>query len=530
MPTVNQLVRKARTRQVTKSKVPALQNSPQKRGVCTRVYTTTPKKPNSALRKVAKVRLTNGFEVISYIGGEGHNLQEHSVVLIRGGRVKDLPGVRYHMVRGSLDTAGVKDRKQSRSKYGAKRPKARLTATRYQRHGIRSTGRTMPRRREVPKREILPDPKFTSQDVAKFINVLMTRGKKSVAERIVYGALDQIQKKTGKDPLEVFNQALQNVRPMVEVKSRRVGGANYQVPVEVRPVRRTALAMRWLRDAARKRGEKSMGQRLASELAEAAEGRGGAMKKREEVHRDGRGQQGLLPLPVLGGAPRPPPGPRQHKRAARQSAPPRSAKDRQPWHARPPSSVTGTSASWRTSMPARPRPPSASCSTPAYRTSWARCTTAPRSWTGWSRSRSAASPSPPRRRPASGRGWTALTEHRINIIDTPGPRGLHHRGGAQPARARRRRAPCSCAVGGVQPQTETVWRQANKYGVPRLASSTRWTAPAPISCASYEQVQARLKAQPGSDPAADRRRGQVRRRGRPGRDEGASTGTTARRA
>ena len=124
MPTTNQLVRKPRQPIITKSKVPALEACPQKRGVCTRVYTTTPKKPNSALRKVAKVRLTNGYEVISYIGGEGHNLQEHSVVLLRGGRVKDLPGVRYHMVRGSLDTAGVKDRKQSRSKYGAKRPKA----------------------------------------------------------------------------------------------------------------------------------------------------------------------------------------------------------------------------------------------------------------------------------------------------------------------------------------------------------------------------------------------------------------------
>ncbi|HTO43606.1 MAG TPA: 30S ribosomal protein S12 [Burkholderiales bacterium] len=124
MPTVNQLVRKPRVAKRLKSKVPALENCPQKRGVCTRVYTTTPKKPNSALRKVAKVRLTNGFEVIGYIGGEGHNLQEHSVVLIRGGRVKDLPGVRYHIVRGSLDTQGVKDRKQGRSKYGAKRPKA----------------------------------------------------------------------------------------------------------------------------------------------------------------------------------------------------------------------------------------------------------------------------------------------------------------------------------------------------------------------------------------------------------------------
>ena len=123
MATTNQLVRKPRSVKRAKSKVPALGASPQKRGVCTRVYTTTPKKPNSAMRKVARVRLTNGFEVTSYIGGEGHNLQEHSVVLIRGGRVKDLPGVRYHVVRGTLDCAGVGDRRQSRSKYGAKRPK-----------------------------------------------------------------------------------------------------------------------------------------------------------------------------------------------------------------------------------------------------------------------------------------------------------------------------------------------------------------------------------------------------------------------
>ncbi len=124
MPTTNQLVRKGRSVPIVKSKVPALGGAPAKRGVCTRVYTTTPKKPNSALRKVAKVRLTTGFEVISYIGGEGHNLQEHSVVMIRGGRVKDLPGVRYHIIRGTLDTAGVKDRRQSRSKYGAKTPKS----------------------------------------------------------------------------------------------------------------------------------------------------------------------------------------------------------------------------------------------------------------------------------------------------------------------------------------------------------------------------------------------------------------------
>ncbi len=124
MPTINQLIRIERKKVVKRKKTPALQACPQRRGVCTRVYTTTPKKPNSALRKVARVRLTNGIEVSAYIPGEGHNLQEHSVVLIRGGRVKDLPGVRYHIVRGTLDTSGVKDRRQRRSKYGAKRPKS----------------------------------------------------------------------------------------------------------------------------------------------------------------------------------------------------------------------------------------------------------------------------------------------------------------------------------------------------------------------------------------------------------------------
>jgi small subunit ribosomal protein S12 len=123
MPTINQLVRKSRTDKIKRNKVPALESCPQKRGVCIRVYTTTPKKPNSALRKVARIRLTNGFEVIGYIPGEGHNLQEHSVVMIRGGRVKDLPGVRYHIIRGTRDAQGVKDRKQARSKYGAKKPK-----------------------------------------------------------------------------------------------------------------------------------------------------------------------------------------------------------------------------------------------------------------------------------------------------------------------------------------------------------------------------------------------------------------------
>ncbi len=143
----------------------------------------------------------------------------------------------------------------------------------------------MPRRREVPKREILPDPKFGSIDLSKFMNVIMESGKKAVAERIIYGALEHVETKAQKDPLEIFIVALNNIKPMVEVKSRRVGGANYQVPVEVRPVRRVALAMRWLKESARKRGEKSMAQRLANELLEAVEGRGGAMKKRDEVHR-----------------------------------------------------------------------------------------------------------------------------------------------------------------------------------------------------------------------------------------------------
>lgn len=143
----------------------------------------------------------------------------------------------------------------------------------------------MPRRREVPKRIVLPDPKFKSEMLAKFINVVMESGKKSVAERIVYGALDTVSERTKADALETFTKALDNIRPMVEVKSRRVGGATYQVPCEVRPHRRTALAMRWLVEAARKRGEKSMGMRLAGEVMDAIEQRGSAVKKREETHR-----------------------------------------------------------------------------------------------------------------------------------------------------------------------------------------------------------------------------------------------------
>ena len=143
----------------------------------------------------------------------------------------------------------------------------------------------MPRRREVPKRDILPDPLYGNVEIAKFMNVIMLSGKKAVAERIVYGAFGIIEKKSGKDPLEVFGTAINNIKPVVEVRSRRVGGANYQVPVEVRPVRRSALAMRWLKEAAQKRSEASMAERLAGELLDAVDGRGGAMRKRDEVHR-----------------------------------------------------------------------------------------------------------------------------------------------------------------------------------------------------------------------------------------------------
>ena len=271
MPTINQLIAKPRHPLKARNKVPALQASPQKRGVCTRVYTTTPKKPNSALRKVAKVRLTNGFEVIGYIPGEGHNLQEHSVVMIRGGRVKDLPGVRYHILRGVLDTQGVKNRKQRRSKYGAKRPEVRISV--------------MSRRHAAEKREIIPDPKFGNIVVSKFMNAIMYDGKKSVAEGIVYGALSTIEGKTKQNPLTVFQQALDNVMPSIEVRSRRVGGATYQVPVEVRTSRRQALGIRWIIAAARERNERTMTERLSAELLDASNNRGNAVKKREDTHK-----------------------------------------------------------------------------------------------------------------------------------------------------------------------------------------------------------------------------------------------------
>ena len=250
MPTINQLVRKGRQDKATKVKTPALKGSPQRRGVCTRVYTTTPKKPNSALRKVARVRLTSGIEVTAYIPGVGHNLQEHSMVLVRGGRVKDLPGVRYKIIRGALDTQGVKNRQGP-----------------------------------APKRPLVVDPVYNSVLVTQLVNKILLDGKKSIAEHIVYGALEGVRDKTGTDPVPTLKRALDNVRPTLEVKSRRVGGATYQVPIEVKPGRATTLSLRWLVGYSRQRREKTMTERLMNEILDASNGLGAAVKRREDTHK-----------------------------------------------------------------------------------------------------------------------------------------------------------------------------------------------------------------------------------------------------
>ena len=199
MPTIQQLVRQGRSSKITKSKTPALKGSPQRRGVCTRVYTNTPKKPNSALRKVARVRLSSGVEVTAYIPGEGHNLQEHSIVLVRGGRVRDLPGVRYKIIRGALDAAGVKNRKQARADTAP-----RLTSERW--------GVTMPRKGPITRRRLVSDPVHHSALVTQIVNKVMLRGKRGLAERIVYDAMDLISVRDGRglvDPREASRRQRQ---------------------------------------------------------------------------------------------------------------------------------------------------------------------------------------------------------------------------------------------------------------------------------------------------------------------------------
>ena len=268
VPTINQLVRKGREDKIGKTKTPALKGSPQRRGVCTRVYTTTPKKPNSALRKVARVRLTSQIEVTAYIPGVGHNLQEHSIVLVRGGRVKDLPGVRYKIVRGVARHPG------------RAQPQAGAQPLRRQ-----EGEELMPRKGPAPKRPIIVDPVYNSPVVTSLINKVLLHGKKSTAESIVYGALEGCREKTGSDPVITLKRALDNVRPTLEVKSRRVGGATYQVPVEVKASRATTLALRWLVGYSKNRREKTMTERLMNELLDASNGLGASVKRREDTHK-----------------------------------------------------------------------------------------------------------------------------------------------------------------------------------------------------------------------------------------------------
>ena len=267
MPTVNQLVRKGRVTAKAKVKTPALAGAPQKRGVCTRVMTQTPRKPNSALRKVARVRLTNGAEVGAYIPGEGHNLQEHSVVLIRGGSTQGPAG---------LPLQGHPRRARRCRRLG---PQAGPFQVR------RQARRIMPRRAEVSVRPVAPDAVYNSPLVTQVINKVMTAGKKSTAEQIVYDALTRIAEKTGKPAVEVLEQAVKTVTPVLEVKSRRVGGANYQVPVEVPQRRARTLAVRWLVDFARDRREKGMVEKLSNEILDALNQQGGAFKRKDDVYR-----------------------------------------------------------------------------------------------------------------------------------------------------------------------------------------------------------------------------------------------------
>ena len=268
MPTVNQLVRKGRKAPVAKTKTPALRGAPQKRGVCTRVYTTTPKKPNSALRKVARVRLTNGMEVGVYIPGEGHNLQEHSVVLIRGGRVKDLPGFRYKVIRGGLDTSGVSDRRQARSKYGAKRGSASAPPRRDPAAPARGRLRLRVAARDAARQ--LRD--AGRQEVDRRADRLRRAGARLREDR---QAGDGGARRRGQDRDARCSRSARaaSAAPTTRCRSR------YRSDV------RGTLAIRWIVQYARERREKHMGDKLAGELMDALNQQGGAYKKKDDIYR-----------------------------------------------------------------------------------------------------------------------------------------------------------------------------------------------------------------------------------------------------
>ena len=290
MPTINQLVKFGRKAQRWKTASPALKACPQKRGVCVRVYTTTPEEAELGASQGCRVRLTNGMEVTSYIPGEGHNLQEHSVVLIRGGRVKDLPGVRYHVVRGTLDASGAIGPSSGTEQGPTATASARSTASSAQRSKREAKEKQCPADAKYPSASITSGSEVQGQAIAPsrlevHEHRLMLGGKKAIAEGILYGAFDVIAERFKDDPVEVW-KALDNVKPKLEVKSRRVGGATYQVPVEVRPERasRSPCAGSSRRRAIAAR--KTMHERLASRARRrVVQQRGNAVKKRDDTHK-----------------------------------------------------------------------------------------------------------------------------------------------------------------------------------------------------------------------------------------------------
>ena len=323
----------------------------------------------------------------------------------------------------------------------------------------------MPRRREVPKRNIIPDPKFMNQDVSKFINVIMSSGKKSVSERIVYGAFDLLSSKKNKsDPLQIFEKALDNVKPVVEVKSRRVGGANYQVPVEVRPSRRTALAMRWLRDAARKRSEKSMLDRLSAELLEASDNKGGAIKKKKRFIVWLRRTKHFLTL--------------DFRIMARQTPLNLYRNIGISAHIDAGKTTTTERILFYTGI--------------SHKIGEVHDGAAVMDWMAQEKERGITITSA-----ATTCFWSgmdgSMPQHRINIIDTPGhvdftievERSMRVLDGA---------CMVYCSVGGVQPQSETVWRQANKYNVPRLAFVNKMDRQGADFFKVVKQMKERLKS------------------------------------